>query len=228
MWQEFVGRQNADRFALLSVAVDADPERVRPFATGLPFTTAVDSAGALGRRLDFDVVLNGLFLDEAGVVRHLHVGGFDVRRPEVAAEVEALIRADFAGSERPALARQEALEVEVLRAELAARPDDPELHFALGDALQREGRLDVAAAAFRRAAELSPRDWSAPFALGAVLRRQGRLADAVTCWRTALALDPANFTVRKQIWLAEHPERFGERIDFAWQKEQLAREGYRR
>jgi len=43
-------------------------------------------------------------------------------------------------------------------------------------------------------------------------------------WRQALALDPANFVIRKQLWRADHPERFGEEIDFAWQQGQLAAE----
>jgi hypothetical protein len=35
-----------------------------------------------------------------------------------------------------------------------------------------------------------------------------------------------NFTVRKQIWMVEHPEMFYATIDFAWQKEQLERKGF--
>jgi len=40
------------------------------------------------------------------------------------------------------------------------------------------------------------------------------------------ALDPDNFTVRKQIWMVEHPERLFPVIDSAWQKEQMPLEGY--
>ena len=36
-------------------------------------------------------------------------------------------------------------------------------------------------------------------------------------WRAALEIDPANFVIRKQLWRADHPERFGEVIDFDWQ-----------
>ncbi len=32
------------------------------------------------------------------------------------------------------------------------------------------------------------------------------------------------FLIRKQIWVAEHPERFFPTIDFPWQQEQLAAE----
>jgi tetratricopeptide (TPR) repeat protein len=214
------------RLAFLSVAVDTDVERVRPFAEGLGFPTAVDRSNVLGRLFDFDVVPNGLFLDEDGVLRFLHVGGFDVRRPEVTAQIEALVRADFGANTTPAHVQQEALELEVLRTELVENPDDAGLNFALGDALLREGRAADAEAAFRRATKLDPRDSSAHFGLGTALMQQGQQGAALEAWRVALAHDPANFTIRKQIWRLEHPERFYPEIDLAWQQEQLAREAY--
>jgi tetratricopeptide (TPR) repeat protein len=225
VWQQFVNRIESADFAFLSVAVDADRERVRPFVEGLSFPTAVDRTGTLGRLFDFDVVPNGLFLDQQGVIRFLHVGGFDIRRPEIAEQVEALIKADFTADAAPAYVQQEPLELEILRTELVERPDDVGLHLALGDSLLREGRTVDAVTAYRRSTELDPEDWSAHFGLGTALELQGDRDAALGEWRTALGLDPANFTVRKQIWRLEHPERFYPEIDLAWQKEQLAREG---
>lgn len=226
MWQEIVSRQDPERFRLLSVAVDAQPERVRAFAEGLSFPTAVDSTGALGRLFDFDVVPNGVFLDEQGIIRFSHVGGFDVRRPEFADQVQALIDQDFERDGTAPRVAQEPLDMEVLRLELVERPDDPGLHMALADALLREGRAAEALDAYRRAAALDPSDWSAHFGAGTALEAEGNTAEALDAWRRALRLDPANFTVRKQIWRAENPERFYPEIDHEWQKEQLAREGY--
>lgn len=60
--------------------------------------------------------------------------------------------------------------------------------------------------------------------LGRALDEQGRRADAVAEWRAALRLDPENFLIRKQIWAAEHPERFHPTIDVEWQQGQLRRE----
>ena len=60
--------------------------------------------------------------------------------------------------------------------------------------------------------------------LGRVLLDSGRTEEAVAAWREALRLDPENFTIRKQIWAVEHPEKFFPTIDFAWQQEQLAAE----
>ena len=60
--------------------------------------------------------------------------------------------------------------------------------------------------------------------LGRVLLDGGRKEEAVAAWRDALRLDPGNFTIRKQIWAVEHPEKFFPTIDFDWQSAQLAAE----
>src|SRR5581483_8450206 len=143
-----------------------------------------------------------------GVIRFVHIGGFEVERPEIVQQVEALISADFSGGEQPRIVSQEPIDVELIRAELAREPEDAALHFALGEALMREGRLADAAASFHRASGLDPSDWSPAFALGTALYQQGRKEDALGWWREALRRDPANFTVHKQIWWVEHPEKF--------------------
>jgi tetratricopeptide (TPR) repeat protein len=60
--------------------------------------------------------------------------------------------------------------------------------------------------------------------LGRLLDSLGRRDEAVTEWREALRLDPGNYVIRKQIWLAQYPERFHPMIDWEWQEEQLSRE----
>jgi len=229
VWQQFL-EEHADQqpFTFLSIAVDVDPERVRPYAEphAATFPTVVDSAGALGRLFDFDVVPNGVFLDEQGIIRLLHMAGFDVRRPEMAQQVEALLAADFSNGEAQQLVHQEAFDLELLRAEVVAQPDNASLHFALGDALLGEDRPADAQASFARSVELDPTDWSGAFGLGTALYQQGRVKEALKWWKIARGLDPPNFTVRKQIWMVEHPERFYPTIDSAWQKEQLVLEGY--
>ena len=224
MWQQYL--ESRPQLAFLSVAVDVDPQRPRPYADDKSFPTVVDSAGQLGRLFDFDVVPNGLFVDEQGIVRFIHIGGFDIRRPEVAPQIDALLESDFSSDPIVESLRQESVEVEVLRVELVDDPDNAGLQFALGDALLREGRLAEAESTLRRAAELDPSDWSSRFGLGTALYQQGRTDEALLSWRQALALDPPNFTVRKQIWMVEHPEKFYPTIDFDWQKEQLQREGH--
>lgn len=52
----------------------------------------------------------------------------------------------------------------------------------------------------------------------------GNREAGLEAWRAALRLDPDNLVIRKQLWRADHPERFGEVIDSDWQREQVARE----
>jgi tetratricopeptide (TPR) repeat protein len=229
VWQSFIAqRPEAQAIRFLSVAVDVNPERVRSYAEPVASTypTVVDSAGVLGRLFDFDVVPNGIFADAQGVIRFVHIGGFDIRRPEMAAQVEALLSTDFDREPAPRVVEQEPLQVELLRSEIAAHPDDVALHFALGDVLLNEGRPSDAERLFARAVELDAADWSAAFGLGTAFYQQGNVDEALRWWKTARHLDPPNFTVRKQIWMVEHPERFYPTIDLDWQKEQLRLEGY--
>ena len=60
--------------------------------------------------------------------------------------------------------------------------------------------------------------------LGAALKALGRDQEAADEWVKALLWDPGNFVLRKQVWLLRFPERFHPLIDYAWQKEQLARD----
>ncbi len=62
------------------------------------------------------------------------------------------------------------------------------------------------------------------FAEGSRLMLVGRRDDALAAWANAYELDPKNFVIRKQIWRALYPDRFGDPIDLAWQKDQIARE----
>ena len=62
------------------------------------------------------------------------------------------------------------------------------------------------------------------FAAGSRLMREGRRDEALAAWGRAFEKDPKNFVIRKQIWRALYPDRFGDPIDLAWQKEQIARE----
>ena len=57
--------------------------------------------------------------------------------------------------------------------------------------------------------------------LGAEFFRQGERDAAIVEWKEALRHDPGNFTIRKQIWMAQHPERFHPTIDYQWQQVQL-------
>jgi hypothetical protein len=160
----------------------ANPDQARRFyqEAKVTFARGIDGADALWEAFDFDVVPNGIFLDESGVVRFAKFGGFEARD---AADVEAIEK-------------------------LLAAPAAPATTLGPPPPLP--------------AATPQPaRQW---FQRGVEAIQKGDKTAAARYWREALRLDPNNFVIRKQIWALEHPEQFYPRINFEWQREQLAEE----
>ncbi|MGI8690653.1 MAG: redoxin family protein [Thermomicrobiales bacterium] len=184
-WQQFVQR-NADKdFRFVSVAVDnqgADAARPWTEKAGATYPTVVDRDNALAAIYDYKLIPNGIFLDEAGIIRYRKFGGFNI---ENAADVDAI---------------QRLIDGEVAQIELDAK--DAPYHLSETERALIDARMR----------------------LGAELFARGAQTDAVAEWKQALHLDPENLTIRKQIWMAEYPEKFHPTIDFGWQKGQLARE----
>jgi len=82
--------------------------------------------------------------------------------------------------------------VELLRAELRARPGNAALHNDLGAALHALGRLDEAFGHFARAAELRPDFAVAHNNVGSVLLARGEARAAARAFERAVALAPAS------------------------------------
>jgi len=89
-------------------------------------------------------------------------------------------RGDFAPAERD------------LRRSLALRPDDAQLHFLLGAALEGQERSDDAIAAYRRAAELDDRDFASRNNAALLLEGRGDLEDALELAQQAYGLAGSN------------------------------------
>lgn len=85
---------------------------------------------------------------------------------------------------RPELARQALVDG------LTRHPDSPELLHAHGNQLKADGRIEAAAAAYRRALELSPSFGEADFALAILLLETGRREEAVQALQHALSMQP--------------------------------------
>ncbi|MBI5660266.1 MAG: tetratricopeptide repeat protein [Nitrosomonadales bacterium] len=64
------------------------------------------------------------------------------------------------------------------------------MHYNLGLALRAQGKLDEAAASYRKATALQPDYAEAHFNLGNVLQKQGKLDEAIASYRKVLALKP--------------------------------------
>lgn len=62
------------------------------------------------------------------------------------------------------------------------------------------------------------------FKLGMEYAKQDRKEEALKELDDAILLDPENFTIRKQRWYIRYPDKFGQDIDFEWQKGQLEKE----
>ena len=68
--------------------------------------------------------------------------------------------------------------------------------------LQKQGKLEDAAAEYRRFLELSPKSWEARSNLGVVYAQLGRFDDAVVQYRQVLALQPSALAVRYNLAIA--------------------------
>ena len=74
--------------------------------------------------------------------------------------------------------------------------------------------------------EQRPTNPTAHYAIGSLLLGAGRNDEAIAAWRKGLEADPMNFTLRKQIWMVQFPDRFYPEIDMRFQVEQIRKEGF--
>lgn len=229
MWQRFYETHGGKPgFALVGVAIDALPDGARDFTNqaGCTFPMAQDSRNLLNAILGVKTVTNAILLDEEGRLRWQHLHGFRLARPEMYAMAERAVDGDLEEFVASPGVVQESLEVEAIRAELADRPDDPDYLLMLGDALGREGSVDEAVSAYRRVLALRPTNPTAHYAIGSLLLGVGKKDEAIAAWRKGLEADPMNFTLRKQIWMVQFPDRFYPEIDMRFQVEQIRKEGF--
>ncbi|MBI4280330.1 MAG: TlpA family protein disulfide reductase, partial [Armatimonadetes bacterium] len=148
VWQRFYEKHKDRGFELVSVAMDAQGAgRVRPFvqAAGVTYPVLLDEENLLGRIFGFRVIPNGFLVDEQGVLRFKHIGGYDVRKPGVAEHLEALL----VGSTAQAPAQAAAADAPRIAAQIFAL-------FQEGVALYRQGKAAEAAARWREAERLDP------------------------------------------------------------------------
>ena len=61
-------------------------------AAGARYPVLVDAEGVLATRYGFRAIPNGWIIDGDGVIRFRQVGGFDIRKPELAEVVEQVLR----------------------------------------------------------------------------------------------------------------------------------------
>lgn len=230
VWQKFYETHRDSNFEILAIAMDAQgPKMVRRFteAAGVTFPTAVDRAQGLWELYGFDVVPNGFFVDEDGILRYAKVGGFEVRDPADAKAIEDLIAApsDHKSSENSA-ASFSTLSESLLTAEDAVRkdPQNTDLRLTLAERQVAAKKYDDARRVLEMILEENPRSTRALVGLAAIHLDHGNPDQAAALLKKAWAIDPQNWIIRKQIWAIEHPEEFYPAINPTWQREQMEKE----
>ena len=88
------------------------------------------------------------------------------------------------------------------RAAELARPDDPNVHFALADVLGREGKWSDAAAQYAAVISSQPDDAMAHNDLALALRKSGDIDGAIREYRRAVALDPTRAAFHDNLGVA--------------------------
>ena len=148
MWQQIDDLHAGGDFELLTVAVDAQgPDMPRPYMekAGATFPCVVDSTNTLSRLMGFKAVPNGLLVDAKGDIVYQKFGGFDIRKPEFRALLDAwLTTGEIGGAESSDRAQ---LGGDVLRL------------FDEGLALLQTGDVDGARAKWRAASDIDPHNY---------------------------------------------------------------------
>ncbi len=206
------------------------PEVARRFteSAGVSFKTAVDRAQGLWELYGFDVIPNGFFVDEQGILRYVKIGGFEARNLQDREAIEKLLaRPPGVEAAAPARGRSSLTVEEALRgAEEEWRQDPENLDKLLTLAERRVEAKDYARAQkdFESALSKNPRSARALVGLASINLDRGERNKALAALKKAWALEPGNWIIRKQIWAVEHPEEFYPAINTAWQKEQVRKE----
>jgi len=192
---------------------------------GTTFANAVDRAQGLWELYGFDVVPNGFFVDERGILRYAKVGGFEARDAQDVAAIETLLAqptTDPAATSQPA---SESIADALREAEQAAQADPTDRNKLLTLAERRvEARQYAEARRDFEAALAQQKSARALVGLATIDLDLGDRVKALAELKQAWALDPENWILRKQIWAVEHPEEFYPAIHTDWQKKRIEQE----
>lgn len=200
------------------------PSVVKPYTDKfkVAFPVAVDSSDVFGMAFGLKLIPVSYLVDEVGIIR-LKGGGPSA---EFLKQIETVL------AEKPVSARAQAPSLAASRPRsdiekaAAASPADWESRLALARLLEGEKRFPEALKLLESAAGIQPRNSEVHFAWGLVLLNSGARDAGLARLKHSRDLDPENWRIRKQIWALENPDKFytGASPDYAWQKEELARE----
>ena len=230
VWQQFYEAHRQSNFEILAIAMDAQgPEVVRRFAeaAGVTFPAAVDRSQGLWQLYGFDVVPNGFFVDENGILRYAKIGGFEVRNAEDAKAIEDLLAAPVGAASGGNATEHFTTRDETLQKAEEASAKDPtnlDLRLTLAENLVETKRYGDARREFQAVLAKNPQSARAFVGLATIDLDMGDRERAASALRKAWAIEPNNWIIRKQIWAVEHPEQFYPAINPNWQRQQLEKE----
>jgi tetratricopeptide (TPR) repeat protein len=163
-----------------------------------------------------------LLIDEVGIIR-VQGGG---PSPELLRQIETVLKEPVTRARGKPQQLPNTRSKAELEATLERAPADWRARLALAAIYDAEGRLANAISQLEAAEKLQPRESSIQFTWGTILLNRDQKEQALVRLKRARDLDPGNWRIHKQIWAIEHPEKFytKDSPDFAWQKEELARE----
>lgn len=111
-------------------------------AAATEFKTVLDQKNVLGKLFGYRAIPNGVFIDEAGVLRYRRFSGFDIKNPDMAADVMA-----FASG---------ADEVKLDASDTQTSSD----YFGRGLTLYEAGDIEGAKQVWREGIEVEPDHWN--------------------------------------------------------------------
>jgi tetratricopeptide (TPR) repeat protein len=103
----------------------------------------------------------------------------------------------------PAAAGQNPPTLRKLKQAVAANPQDPQAHYALGLQYENQGAAQKAAAEYRQALALKPDDQKMLYSLGRLMGQQGQLDQAVDIAKKAIKLN-SNFAEARTLLAATY------------------------
>lgn len=160
-WQALSDELSDPGLIVLAVALDDEPEVVRPFTTGLTMTVLLDRQHLLSELYAVSNVPTVIWIDESGTIVRPNSLAFgtdtfsDFTGVASGPHLDAVRRWVLHG-ERPLLPSQAAGAV----ADLDDEEVDARLHFRIGIEARREGNATAAERHLSRASELAPMDFS--------------------------------------------------------------------
>jgi hypothetical protein len=191
---------------VVTVALDTDPERARPFveAAAPDHPTLIDRAHLVDELFGIVNVPNSVWIDEQGTIV----------RPVEASSVQP-------GALETGAMDVSSLPPEMVELSLRIRRDPEGYKAALRDWAEKGAASEWALSPEEVVARSTPRSADAAraaahFELGEHLRRRGETGAAERHWREAHRLAPGNWTYKRQAWQLVGPERHAEVYEGSW------------